>query len=116
MVNENNSARICALRSRTIRPVREGAYWEKEEIERLEEMFNSGAGITEIALVLERSEPAVVQQIEKLDLYGRKQNPQRKRQNKEVEVYVCPYSPESCPKLQKCREEGMECSESTKNC
>ena len=82
MVNENNSARICALRSRTIRPVREGAYWEKEEIERLEEMFNSGAGITEIALVLERSEPAVVQQIEKLDLYGRKQNPQRKRQNR----------------------------------
>ena len=70
MVNENNSARICALRSRTIRPVREGAYWEKEEIELLEEMFNSGAGITEIALVLERSEPAVVQQIEKLDLYG----------------------------------------------
>lgn len=116
MVNENNSERICALRSRTIRPAREGIYWGKDEIERLQKMFNGGDGITEIALVLERSELAVVQQIEKLDLYGRKQNPQRKRQNKEFEVYDCPYTPESCPKLQKCREEGMECSENMKNC
>ena len=118
-MNDNNkNAMIRSLRTRTTKLQREGDYWDQEEIEKLREMFDDGVGITDIALQLQRTEPAVHQQIEKLDLYRRKDRPQRRKQHKKCCNYMenCPYTPETCPKLQKCREEGMECSESMKNC
>jgi len=109
---------IRALRNRTTKLQREGDYWDQEEIEKLKDMFNEGVGISDIALQLQRTEPAVQQQIEKLDLYRRKDRPQRRKQNKKRCEYAdnCPHTPETCPKFRKCREEGMECSENMKNC
>ena len=52
---------------------------EQYEKDQLVWMFNEGVGITEIAVQLQRTEPAVYQQIEKLDLYQRKENPQRRK-------------------------------------
>ena len=51
--------------------------------------ITGGVGITEIALELGRTEPAVYQQIEKMDLYGRKQNPQRQRNGKKPPECLC---------------------------
>ena len=58
---------------------REGDYWSDEERERLKTMFDAGIGITEISIRLQRTEPAVFQQIEKMDLYQRKRHPRRQR-------------------------------------
>ena len=70
MFNENpKEETVIAMRNREIRLNREGEYWTVE----------AGFGITKIAYVLCRTEPAVYQQIESMDLYNRKANPQRRR-------------------------------------
>lgn len=70
---------IRGMRNRTTRLDREGDYWEPYELEKLKYEFECGTDITEISLMLQRTEPAIMQQIEKLDLYERKKNPQRIR-------------------------------------
>lgn len=78
MITDNESKETLKnMRRRTCRLEREGDYWTPDELERLIELFNSGTGISQIAILLQRTEPAVYQQIEKLDLYERKRNPQR---------------------------------------
>lgn len=42
---------------------RENEYWTEEELERLKTMFDDGEDFTDIAFVLQRSEPAVMQQV-----------------------------------------------------
>lgn len=80
MINsENFSEAVKSMRQRTTRLEREGDYWRPEEREKVIELFNSGVGITEIAILLQRTEPAVYQQMEKLDLYKRKAYPMRRR-------------------------------------
>lgn len=78
--NENELTQtLVKIRQCTTRLAHEGAYWEEPEKEKLSRMFYSGVGISEIAVELQRTEPAIFQQIEKMDLYQRKENPQRKK-------------------------------------
>ena len=80
MFNENpKEETVIAMRNREIRLNREGEYWTDEEQEQLRTIFEAGFGITKIAYILCRTEPAVYQQIESMDLYNRKANPQRRR-------------------------------------
>lgn len=58
---------------------RQGEYWSTEDKEKVDRLFNQGVGITEISMILQRSESAVMQQIEKQDLYLRKQYPCRQK-------------------------------------
>ena len=58
---------------------RRGECWSEEDKGKLSEMFFDNVGITEIAIILQRSESAVMQQIEKQDLYLRKQYPCRQK-------------------------------------
>ncbi|MEQ2619465.1 relaxase/mobilization nuclease domain-containing protein [Hominicoprocola fusiformis] len=79
---------------------------------RLRILFDSGVGITEIALELGRTEPAVYQQIEKLDLYGRKQNPQRQRSGKKPPECLCDRcgnDPALCPLRKQCTAKKENC-------
>ena len=99
-MNANDKDMIIALRNRTTRLEHEGDCWSDEENEKLKRMFDEGMGITEIALILQRTEPAVMQQIEKLDLFQRKAYPKRR---KYVKMYsscpceACTYDMDSCP-------------------
>ena len=70
---------IKNMRNRGIRLGREGDIWSQNEKGRLEELFYEGVGISEMAIRLQRTEPAVIQQIEKMDLYQRKSYPKRRR-------------------------------------
>jgi len=67
----------------------EGNYWDEAENKRLIYLFNAGIGIEEIAVLLQRTEPAVIQQIEKLDLYHRKENPIRRRRTEKAPKCLC---------------------------
>ena len=49
------------MRHQTLRADRAGDYWTDDEKNRLRILFDSGVGITEIALELGRTEPAVYQ-------------------------------------------------------
>ena len=91
---------VRSMRHQTLRADHTGDYWMDYEKKRLKVRFDSGIGITEIALELGRTEPAVYQRIEKMDLYGRKQNPQRQRNGKKLPDCLCGRcgnNPTSCP-------------------
>lgn len=100
---------VINMRRGTVRLEREGNYWEEDEKEFLAELFNEGVGITQIASLLQRTEPAIMQQIEHMDLYERKQYPKRRRSLikragclcKRCSQYLtCQCSPERCPKFE----------------
>ena len=96
---------VRSMRHQTLRADRAGDYLTDDDKNRLRILFDSGVGITEIALELGRTEPAVYQQIEKLDLYGRKQNPQRQRNGKKPPECLCGRcgnDPTSCPLRMQC--------------
>ena len=100
---ENQPNIVQDLRQGLIRPERGGEYWTDDERELLRRSFEEGVSVTDLAIQLHRSEPAIMQQIEKQDLYGRKANPQRR---KNVKEHVCLCSscraPEGlCPRLQR---------------
>lgn len=68
---------------------RRGEYWSNEDKEKVDNLFNQGVGITEIAMILQRSETAIMQQIEKQDLYDRKLYPTRQRNNSVPSKCLC---------------------------
>ena len=101
MDNQEFTETVRNMRNRTARMEREGDYWTDDEKQELVRLFNSGVGITESAVRLQRTEPAVGQQIEKMDLYQRKDNPKRRRNTfKEPECLcsTCPLDPAACPR------------------
>ena len=96
---------IRSLRNRGGRLEHEGDCWTQEEKERLSEMFSEGIGISETAIRLQRTEPAVIQQIEKLDLYRRKDWPKRKKGVKKDPSCCCSSceaDPSLCPRCKEC--------------
>lgn len=68
---------------------REGDYWSEDDKEKLRILFDLGTGITDISIQMQRTEPAIMQQIEKLDLYQRKENPSRRRFGNKDHCTVC---------------------------
>ncbi len=93
------------LRHCATRLANEGAYWTDPEKDRLAELFYNGAGISEIAVTLQRTEPAVFQQIEKMDLYQRKENPRRQRCFTKEPACLCEdcrLAPMFCPRCTAC--------------
>ena len=89
IMEQNFSETVIAMRSRTTRLEHEGDYWSEEEKERLARLFEQGVGISEIAVLLQRTEPAVIQQIEKMDLYQRREYPARRRNEAKPPVCLC---------------------------
>lgn len=105
-MNENDFKEIVRnMRRRTTRLEREGDYWSEEEKERLILLFDSGAGITEIAVLLQRTERAVSQQIEKLGLYNDEECSVRRRKYEKAPECLCGrcrVDPTSCPYCNNC--------------
>lgn len=110
MTEEAFQESVRNLRNHVGQLEREGDYWSDEERDRLKMMFNMGVGITEISIRLQRTEPAVFQQIEKLDLYQRKEWPRRRRavpKACECRCAVCEVDPRDCPRNQEQGGEGQ---------
>jgi len=106
MTEQEFSTAVRNMRRRTTRMEREGDYWTEDDKELLVRLFDAGIGITEMALQLQRTEPAVQQQIEKMDLYQRKENPKRQRFHKELPGCLCERcscDPAACPRYEDCK-------------
>lgn len=100
-VEDKFSEIVRHMRIRAIKMDREGDYWTQEEQDELRQRFDQGTGITEIAILLQRTEPAVIQQIEKMDLYHRKQYPRRRKDPfKALNCFcsTCRVDPYFCPR------------------
>lgn len=96
---------VTSMRNRTVRLDRKGDYWTEEERENLKLDFACGAGITEMAIKFQRTEPAIIQQIEKMDLYNRKNAPSRRKSAPKEAVCLCSMcvmDPSRCPMKATC--------------
>lgn len=90
-------------RNGTIRFDREGEVWRDDEKRKVKIMFEEGYGISEIAIDVGRTEPAVMQQIEKMDLYQRALNPRRHKSTSKTPVCLCgscSLHPSACPRCE----------------
>lgn len=88
-IDTDRQESIINLRNGTIKFERSGDYWSDDEREKLKKMFYEGEGITAIAIELQRSEIAIVQQVVKLDLYNRYENSQRRKKEKIQHSCLC---------------------------
>lgn len=104
-MKQNNEQTIIIMRNRTKRLDREGDYWSDDEREQLQAMFSEGIGISEIAVRLQRTEPAIFQQIEKMDLYDRKNNRLRSPRTPKPSSClcgICQLDSAACPRVCTC--------------
>lgn len=70
--------KTAAMRTGQLKMKREGEYWTDEERKELKIRFLAGVPTNEIAIELERSESAVYQQIEQLQLFVKKSRAPKK--------------------------------------
>ena len=76
-----------------------GQIWTETDKQTAEKLFHSGAGITEIALEMKRSETAIMQQLVKEKLF---QNETKSRtRTKRAQMCLCP----SCANYESCKQE-----------
>ena len=93
------------MRNRTANLERAGDYWTEDEKSQLRELFERGVGLSEIAIRLQRTEPAVNQQTEKMDLYRRGSNPCRRKSEPKTPVCLCDtceLDKSACPRCGAC--------------
>lgn len=95
--NETNSTEhIKAMRQRISGIEREGLYWSEEDRRQLEADYEDGVGISEIAAKLQRSETAVIQQLQQLHLVKK-----ARRYRNEQTGCLCGQCPVKCEKYTK---------------
>ena len=63
--------KVLALRESI--PEKQSSAWTKDEKKQLAEMFYDGVGITEMAIFFERSEPAIINMLDDMKMYVKKQ-------------------------------------------
>lgn len=73
---------LVALRTGKKPAQRSGEYWSKEELQRIEDLYEEGVGMSDIALQFDRTEVAVFQQLGKMGLLSRQCRPCAHKQEK----------------------------------
>ena len=99
MINEYETKQaIINIRTRTSKLEHERDYWSEEEREQLREMFYNGTGISEIAIILQRSELAVTEQAKLLGFYSTP-SPRKKSVKRHLRCLCpdCEKDPSFCP-------------------
>ena len=98
--NSDNEAtrkeRVRAMRQRTAQLEREGMYWTEDEKEQQRQSIWDGLDITEIALNLQRTEMAILQQAQLMGLYGKARKCPSRKQKGKCLCEQC-LQKESCP-------------------
>ena len=89
-----------AMRNGKMKMAKEGCVWAVEDDMILRDMFDDGDNTLDMALVLERKEPAVQQRIDQLGLYSKQK---RTRQKKSI-----PADPPGCL-CKDCKEDKSVC-------
>ena len=95
MTDQEIQKKTVAMRNGEIKMKKDRDYWSDDERQTLRIEFGIGTPVNEIALRLERSETAVYQQIQQMDLYIRAPENTRKRRSVPKE-HVCLCSVCSC--------------------
>ena len=67
--NDQKQELVISMRCKEFRLPREGEYWDDEERNYLRFLYETGKGLTEIAILLKRTELAVIQQALMMNLF-----------------------------------------------
>lgn len=106
MINDNEFRQsVVLMRNKIGKLDREGEYWSDEERLHLQQLFACGTGITAIAILLQRTELAVIQQAMLMDLFTpphakhkyRPRTPQCLCHNCKLDPALCPYKQPPVP-------------------
>lgn len=96
--------KTAAIRTGKLKMKREGEYWTKADREILKSRFLAGYPMCEIAIELERSEPAVYQQAEQMQLFVKKSRVPKKScpaaQEPVCLCSVCTLDRSHCPRCE----------------
>lgn len=102
----NHRKELLALRNGEQPPQRSGEFWTEDEVRQLTVMFESGTGISEIAIQLERSEISVYQQLEKRGfLSAQSKSRNRNKKERPIPGCLCPFCGNDS-----CKNCGKDCS------
>lgn len=88
----NHREALIALRTGQKPAQRSGEYWSKEEFRQIENLYDEGVSISDIALRFDRTEVAVFQQLGKMGLLSRQCRPRIHKKKGEEK----PEIPEEC--------------------
>ena len=83
--------------------------WTEDERNQLKKMFNAGEDLSEIALVLQRTELAICQQASVMGLYVRKRRPKAEQAGCKCLCEKCSANKNDCP-IRKLHERGASCN------
>lgn len=89
---------VIAMRTERTGLDNDGQYWSEADKRLLIEYFKEGLGITEIALKLRRSEPAIVQQLVKEHMFEHETRSRRSRKPKNQCMCLGCFNYEECPR------------------
>ena len=92
---------VIIMRNKGDKMDREGEFWSEEERQYLQSLFDNGTGITAIAILLQRTELAVIMQANQMDLFT---PPSKKRTYRPRVPHClcrnCKLDPAFCPRNQ----------------
>ena len=88
---------------------RDRDFWKDDERNQLKKMFNAGEDLSEIALVLQRTELAICQQASVMGLYVRKRRPKAEQTGCKCLCEKCSANKNDCP-IRELRERGASCN------
>lgn len=101
---------LIALRNGERPPKRSGEYWTEDEVRQLTIMFESGMGISEIAIQSDRSEISVYQQLEKRGFLSAQSKPRNRiKKERTMADCLCPFCGNNA-----CKNCGKDCSHAGK--
>ena len=105
----NGNKDLIALRTGQKPAQRSGEYWSKEELQQIENLYEEGVGMSDIALRFDRTEVAVFQQLGKMGLLSRQCRPRAHKKKGEVKLELpggchCPHC-----NVTECQNCGKEC-------
>ena len=93
---------LISLRNGERPPQRSGEYWTEDEVRQLTNMFESGIGISEITIQLNRSEISVYQQLEKRGFLSAQSKPRNRSKKKPPTTgCLCPFCGNSSCKFRR---------------
>lgn len=98
---EKNHDQLIALRTGQVASEHAGDYWSEGEQDTLSRLFWTGYGISEMAIILQRNEIAVCQQLIRRNMFSQQSKPRNRRERTDGGCYCTRCSDKDCPRCGK---------------
>lgn len=92
---------LIALRTGQAVSKHTGDYWSEDEQDTLNRLFWTGHGISEIAMILQRNEMAICQQLIRRNMLSQQSKPRSRKERAECNCYCARCTNKDCPRCGK---------------